>query len=339
MRIRFFAVLGLLFLFGCGGGGGGGDTPNGPLAAVRLYGLNFSPYLDGQSPSLGTQISQSQLRSRMQQIAADTQWIRTFSCRNGHEKAGAVAHQLRLKAAIGAFLSRDMTANEEEINNLIRVGQSGEADLLIVGSETLLRGDLSESQLIGYINRVKQALPNRTVTTADTFDQILRHPQVVAACDTVLVNYYPYWNRVNIEQAIATVQGWHQQVKAAAGGKEVLVSETGWPWAGNAQGGAVASPENAVRYLRDFVAWANANQVGYFYFAAFDESWKAAVEGPQGAHWGLRDTNGTLKPGVDAVFKLQLTRVPPYGSTAMLQGKAGLVTEQAARLPVQAPVR
>jgi exo-beta-1,3-glucanase (GH17 family) len=43
-------------------------------------------------------------------------------------------------------------------------------------------------------------------------------------------------------------------------------------------------------------------QADYYYFEAFDESWKAAYEGPQGAHWGSWTQDGTLKPGMQAVF-------------------------------------
>ena len=39
-----------------------------------------------------------------------------------------------------------------------------------------------------------------------------------------------------------------------------------------------------------------------FYFEAFDELWKAAHEGPQGACWGLWEEEGVLKPGMHEIF-------------------------------------
>ena len=128
------------------------------------------------------------------------------------------------------------------------------------------------------------------------------HPAVVDAVDRVLVNCYPYWEGVAVDQALPMVHGWHQQVVAAAGGKRVVISETGWPSDGDTVGHAVPSAENAAFYFLNFVSWAEANDVEYFYFEAFNETWKAQHEGPQGAHWGVWDKDGELKPGMQAVF-------------------------------------
>ena len=84
-----------------------------------------------------------------------------------------------------------------------------------------------------------------------------------------------------------------------AGSKDVIVSETGWPSGGDVIGSAVPTQENAAFYFKSFIAWAHANKVPYFYFEAFDESWKAKYEGVQGAHWGIWDKEGHLKPGME----------------------------------------
>jgi exo-beta-1,3-glucanase (GH17 family) len=308
----------------------------------RTYGLDFSPYMDGQDPNLGSQISEEQLRARLAVIAPYTQWIRTFSSTNGLEKAGRVAHEKGLKVAASAWLSSDLAANNQEISNLINASKDGDVDLAIVGSEVLLRGDLSESQLIGYINRVKGEVPEIQVTTADVYGEILSHPAVVSAVDVVLVNYYPYWEGIGVDHAVAAIHGWHQLVTAKAGGKPVIVSETGWPSCGNQIGDAMPSPENASLYFMNFVSWARANNVSYFYFEAFDESWKAAYEGPQGACWGIWNKDGILKPSMQDVFDnktipddwsgiaipggpgnstIEFTYVPPYGSFENLRGQ------------------
>jgi glucan 1,3-beta-glucosidase len=116
-------------------------------------------------------------------IAAYTEWIRTFGCNSGLEAAGRVAHELGLKIPLGAWLGRDPAANEREITCLIQLAQAGQVDLAIVGSEVLLRSDLSEGQLIGYMTRVKQAVSGIPVGTVDIYSQILAHPAVIAAKD------------------------------------------------------------------------------------------------------------------------------------------------------------
>ena len=307
-----------------------------------LYGLDFSPYLEGQDPNLGTQISIEQIQQRMSPLTNYTKWIRSYGCTHGLENIGQVAKGMGFKTAIGAWLSTDPNANEIEITNLIQVAKQGYVDLAIVGSETLLRGDLTENELLGYITLVKQALPGIPVTTADTYLQWLSHTNLMAAVDVALVNYYPFWEGTALSNAVRALNGWQMWMTNAAAGKPVIVSETGWPSAGNAVGSAVPSPENASFYFLNFVSWAHANDVPYFYFEAFDESWKAASEGPQGAHWGIWDTNAVLKSGMAAVFSgerlpdnwsgsatpggpgtpsIEFTSVPVYGTFNNLQGR------------------
>ena len=318
------------------------DPNGGGSASLRIYGINFSPYIDGQDPSAGSVVPEDQLRARMKIVKLQTTWIRSFGCSNGLERTGAIARELGLKAAIGAWIGPDASANEAEIARLIAVAQSGEADLLIVGSEALLRGDISEATLLQYIARVKREAPGLPVTYADVYGSLLSHLSVIAAVDVVLVNYYPYWEGISIDAAMAALHGWHQRIAYVAAGKRVVVGETGWPSAGDTRGQAVPSPENAAQYFLSFVTWAQANKVDYFYFEAFDETWKAASEGPQGAHWGVWDKDGNLKPGMEMVFNravatdnwssasipggpgepaIEFERVPALGSSDDLEGR------------------
>ena len=306
-----------------------------------LYGLDFSPYLTGQDPNLNSQISAAQITSRMQVVAPYTRWIRSFSSTSGLEDISVVARQLGLKVAANAWISGNSAQNSTEINNLIAAANAGRIDIAIVGSEALLRNDVSESQLISYMNQVRQAIPSAIpVTTADTYGTLLAHPNVIAASDLLFANFYPYWEGVSINNAICSLAQQYQLLRAAAGAKQVIISETGWPSDGNAVGAAVPSAANAAQFFVQFVTWATTNNVSYFYFEAFDENWKAAYEGPQGAHWGIWDTNGVMKPGMGAVFSGQtspvscdgtvdgpgtpsitFTYVPPYGSGTALEGQ------------------
>ena len=237
--------------------------------AYKLYGLDFSPYMDGQNPNYGSQVDMNQIKERMKIIAPYTVWIRTYSTRDGLEYAGPIAHEMGLKTAIGAWLSSDSAENEIQINELINETNTGSVDIAIVGSETLLRNDLSEDQLINYIKKVKQVAPGVEVTTADTYSELINHPKVMAVCDVIMYNSYPYWNGVSINEAIKEQEDHHKNLVDHAGNKQVIVSETGWPSSVNTVGSAVPSLENASKYFNDFVLWARKNNVEYFYFEAF----------------------------------------------------------------------
>lgn len=312
------------------------------IQPYRVHGLNFGPFIDGQDPNWGSIVDESQVRERMWIIAPYTNWARTYGTGGGLEVCGMVAHDFGLKAAIGAWLGKDRLANDEEIKNLIKAAKAGEADLLIVGSEVLHRGDLPEDELIRYINKVKRAVPGIEVTTSDVYSALLAHPNVIDACDVIFANYYPYWEGIHIDHAVAHTHSRHQELVAKSGGKRVIASEIGWPSAGNTIGNAVPSLENACFHFINFVSWARTEKVDYFYFEAFDEQWKDQYEGPQGAHWGIWNKYGEMKPCMVDVFRgltiednwtckdmpggpgepeIKFTYVPPYGSFNNLNGR------------------
>ena len=259
----------------------------------KIHGISYSPYIDGQFP--GTQIGQDQIRERMNIIKPHCGWIRTFSCIEGNESSPEIAHTLGLKTMVGIGLSDDLLANEEEIAGGIAVGQAGHADILAVGNEVLLRGDLTEDQLIEYINRVKEAVPGIPVSYVDAYFLFENNPKLVETCDLLLVNCYPYWESCAAEYSLLYMQEMYRRACKVANGKQVIISETGWPTTGTAFGAAQPSLENALDYFIKTYLWANEEEIEIFYFSSFDESWKVGSEGDVGAYWGLWDKDGQLK--------------------------------------------
>ena len=258
-----------------------------------IHGISFSVYLNDQAP--GSQISAQQIRERMQVIKPYVKWIRSFSCTDGNEQIPRIGHENGLKTLVGAWLGSDAEKNEREIEAVIKVAQAGHADIVAVGNEVLLRGDLSEDQLIGLIHRVKQAIPGIPVGYVDAYYEFAVHPRVSDACDVILANCYPFWEGYPFEHSLAYLKGMYQTALSAGRGKKVIVTETGWPNLGSAERAALPSYENAMRYFINTYTWAAAEQVEVFYFSSFDELWKVGAEGDVGAYWGLWDIDGNLK--------------------------------------------
>ena len=273
-----------------------------PTAIYKVVGLNFGPYTEtGQSPDLGTVISAEQLARQIDLIAPYTEWIRTYGCA-GLEQVIPLAHSHGVKVAFSAWLGKDEAANDQEISCLVKAAVRYEPDLLIVGSETLYRGDLTAAQLIDYLDTVKKILPEFTVATADTAESWLKKPALLQASDIVLANLYPYWAGKDAARSIAWLDSAYTQIQRAAGEKEVWLSEIGWPDSGNTIQEAVPSPANAAAFFLNFVSWAQAKNVNYFYFEAFDEPWKWTDAAPQEAHWGIWTSDGQMKDGMEQVF-------------------------------------
>jgi exo-beta-1,3-glucanase (GH17 family) len=260
-----------------------------------MHGLCFSPYLEGQQP--GDQIAEAQIRERLQVIRPHTRWVRSFSCTDGHQQTPRIAHELGFKTLVGAWLGTDATLNEAELQGVIEVARAGHADIVAVGNEVLLREDMTEDALLACIARVKDALPGVAVGYVDAYYLFEKHPRITAACDVVLTNCYPFWEGCPREQALAYMQTMVARTRAAAPGKRVVISETGWPDQGSAFHGSVPSREGAMQYFVDTCRWASEDGIEVFWFAAFDEAWKVGVEGDVGAFWGLWDKDGMLKFG------------------------------------------
>ncbi len=179
---------------------------------------------------------------------------------------------------------------------MIEVARAGHADIVAVGNEVLLREDMGEDELLACIQRVKQALPGVPVGYVDAYYLFEKHPRITAACDVVMTNCYPFWEGCPREQARwPTCRPWCARTRAAAPGKRIVISETGWPDQGSAFHGSVPSREGAMRVLRRHLRWAERDGIEVFYFAAFDEAWKVGAEGDVGAYWGLWDKDGRPK--------------------------------------------
>ncbi len=259
-----------------------------------IHGIAFSPYVDGQEP--GHEISEAQIRERLDIVKPYVRWIRTFSCIEGHQHVPRIARENGLKTMVGIDLGPDLDMNETQLASGIEIARAGHADILSVGNENMLREDLTEAQLLDYIGRAKAAVPATVpVSFVDAYYLFEQHPAIADACDVLLINCYPYWESCPAEYALLYMKEMYQRALKVAKGKPVIISETGWPNTGTPFGDAVPSWDNALEYFVNAYTWAQQDGIDLFYFAAFDEAWKVGGEGDVGAAWGLWDTETNLK--------------------------------------------
>jgi GPH family glycoside/pentoside/hexuronide:cation symporter len=258
-----------------------------------VHGICFSPYLEGQN--IGDVLSEAQISNRMNIIAPHAKWVRSFSCTEGNENIPKVAQKKGLKAMVGAWISNDKSQNEEEIKALINLAKKGMVDIAVVGNEVLMRNELSEQEILQFIKRVKEALPNIPVGYVDAYYQFIERPALVEACDVILVNCYPFWEGSHIDKASIYLKQMYKVTKSIAQGKTVIITETGWPNSGKSTQEADPSSNNAMKYFINTNNWVKNEEINMFYFSSFDESWKVHHEGDVGQRWGIWDKNEKLK--------------------------------------------
>ncbi|MCF7930075.1 MAG: hypothetical protein K9L02_01025 [Acholeplasmataceae bacterium] len=265
------------------------------ILSHQIHGISFSPYLEDQNPSLLSQISDQQIADRLEIVRPYTKWIRTFSCSNGNEVIPRIAHEKSLKTLVGAWISDDEASNELEINNAVAIAKAGYADILAIGNEVLLREDIEVEQLITYIRKVKEAVPNVLVGYVDAYYTFENYPEIVDEVDVVLANCYPFWEYCGLDISLDYMKEMYRFAQKAARGKKVIISETGWPTKGERYGDAIPSYENSLQYFLQVQNWVLKDNIDLFYFSSFDEVWKMNHEGEYGAFWGIWDKDGQYK--------------------------------------------
>lgn len=259
-----------------------------------IHGLCFSIYEDGQKP--GDHISIDQVRRRMNILRPHSQWVRSFSCIEGNEFVPKVAKEMGIKTLVGAWLGDDPINNQLEIEALIRMANEGLVDIAAVGNEVMYRKDLSEDELIHFINMVRDAIPAEIpVGYVDAYYEFSERPRITEACDVILSNCYPFWEGCPFEYSLEHMNQMYHQALVAGQGKRVIITETGWPSQGESTGGAIPSRMSALQYFIRTQLWAMDKHIDVFYFSSFDESWKVGAEGEVGAYWGLWDQYERLK--------------------------------------------
>ena len=258
-----------------------------------MHGLCFSPYEEGQKP--GDIITESQIRRRLEIIAPYTKWIRSFSCTEGNDSIPKLAKEYGLKTLVGAWLGDNKTVNDKEMKALIELSKAGFVDIAAVGNEVMYRGDLSEAELLEYIQQFKTAVPDVEVGYVDAYYEFTDRPKIADACDVILANCYPYWEACHMDYSLLYMKQMYQEALRAGKGKKVIITETGWPSQGSDLGVSHPSYDNALKYFINAQLWSEQDQIEMFYFSSFDESWKVGTEGDVGAFWGLWNKKEILK--------------------------------------------
>ena len=261
--------------------------------AGKLECVSYAPFRGDQTPhNPDLIVSQEQIAEDLRELAKITKCIRTYSIDNGLDQVPELASRVGLKVLLGVWIGRDRTKNALVIDTAISLAQDhpGAVTAIIVGSEVLLRGEMTVSDLREIIRSVKPRV-DIPVTYADVWEFWLRYREVAADVDFVTVHFLPYWEDFppRAEDAAAHVDDVRKQVAMAFPGKEILIGETGWP----SQGGCATAlfPPASIRHVSfpRLLERARRDNFRVNLFEAYDEPWKRRWEGTVGSYWGLLD--------------------------------------------------
>lgn len=266
--------------------------PASPLAAdQKLYCVSYAPFRAGQNPLIeGTRVPAAQIDEDLALLSKYTGCVRTYSVDDGLDNVLESARRYGLKVLHGVWVSNNPQKTHRQVATSIALAKAypDVITAMVVGNEVLLRGEMSEANLIAVIREIKAqvAMP---VTYADVWEYWLRYPDLQNAVDFVTIHILPYWEDFPIPaaNAAAHVAAIRSRVAGAMPGKEIVIGEFGWPSAGRMRESARPSPSNQARAIIETLALAQRADFRLNIIEAFNQPWKRALEGAVGGYWGI----------------------------------------------------
>ncbi|QPN46741.1 beta (1-6) glucans synthase [Priestia aryabhattai] len=268
--------------------------PDAASPTHKLQCASYTPFDKDQSPfDQPFRLRPARMDADLALLAERFQCIRTYSM-TGLEAIPALARKHGLKVMLGAWVNANPVDTDKEVDLLIAAANANPdvVSAVIVGNEALLRKEVTGERLAALIGKVKSQV-KVPVTYADVWEFWLQHPQVAPAVDFLTIHLLPYWedDPRGIDDALAHVADVRRVFGTRFAPKDIFIGETGWPSEGRQRETAVPSRANEARFIRGFVAMAEANGWHYNLIEAFDQPWKRVSEGAVGGYWGLYDAD------------------------------------------------
>ncbi|KAG6951669.1 hypothetical protein JG688_00013628 [Phytophthora aleatoria] len=262
----------------------------------------------------------SQIATELATLKGVTDAIRLYSLTDCDQATAVVpaAIEAGLKIELGMWVDSSTSSFEAEkaaFQTLLETGvvQSEHIVGIHVGSEAVYRGDVTVEVAISNLEEIRTLCKANSgaasipLTIADIGDTYSAYPKLIEAVDYVSANYFPFWEKVDIDGA---ADSFYKRFSAlvetsSTYNKEVIVGETGWASDGTGAGASPATAANAAKYFYDFYTLAAEKNLMYYYFSAFDEPWKLpTLEANETveAYFGLFTEEGVLKDVISAKF-------------------------------------
>jgi len=297
-----------------------------PPWPTRIQGFAFSPFRENEDPSRGEMPSDAEIDADLKLLEGHANAVRTYSVEKTLADIPELAENHDLNVALGAWIDDKRDKNEEQLKTVLELAATHENVVRVfVGNEVVLRGDLPVDELEGYLDRARAAL-GQPVSTAEPWHVWLAHPELARHVDFIGVHLLPYWEGVRVDQAVDYSLAQLKRLQKAFPHKPIVVAEIGWPSRGRTRESAVASEANEALFLRRFLRQAAKQDIVYYVMEAFDQPWKAYMEGAVGSYWGVYDVNRQPK----FAFTAPIVRVPEWHvlaavSVAVALGLLGLL--------------
>ena len=278
------------------------------VGPARIQGFAFSPFRSNEDPTHGQMPSDAEIDADLKLLEGKVNAVRSYSVESTLAHIPELADRHDLNVALGVWLDGHRDKDEEQLQSAIDIANTHQNVVrVIVGNEVLLRGDLPVADLEVYLDRARAAI-EAPVGTDETWYAWLAHPELAQHVDFIGVHLLPYWEGVPVDAAVEYSFAQFKRLQKAFPRKPIVITEIGWPSRGRTRESAVASESNEALFLRRFLYRADKEEIVYYLMEAFDQPWKAYLEGAVGSYWGVYDVN--RRPKFE--FTAPIVRVPEW---------------------------
>src|SRR6266496_3811795 len=262
------------------------DKQQAPDFKGILPSVSYAPFEGTSHPDVDNIPQVEKIRADLKKLSTMTRAIRLYSSTGGVELVPPIAAEFGLKVTVGAWIDKNTDRNEREIDAAINLAKRNSNVIgVVVGNETIYRGDQKLDDLIGLVKRVKKSV-NVPVTTGEIWNIWRDNPELASSVDFIAAHVLPYWENFTDKQAVDQAVYLYQLLRDQFPGKRIVIAEFGWPSAGYNLRNAEPGPFEQASVLRNFVTRAEANGMDYNIVEAIDQPWKF-FEGGVGPYWGI----------------------------------------------------
>ncbi|HMM88713.1 glycosyltransferase, partial [Bradyrhizobium sp.] len=251
-----------------------------------LPSVSYAPFEGSAHPDVDNVPQIEKIRADLKKLSTITRAIRLYSSTGGVELVPPIAAEFGLKVTVGAWIDKNSDRNEREIDAAITLAKrNSNVNGIVVGNETIYRGEQKVEDLIELIKRVKKSV-NVPVTTGEIWNIWRDNPELASSVDFIAAHVLPYWENFTDKQAVDQAVYLYGLLREKFPGKRIVIAEFGWPSAGYNLRNAEPGTFEQASVLRNFVTRAEAIGMEYNIVEAIDQPWKF-FEGGVGPYWGI----------------------------------------------------
>src|SRR6266480_7665469 len=262
------------------------DRQEAPDFKGILPSVSYAPFEGTAHPDVDNIPNVEKIRADLKKLSTITRAIRLYSSTGGVELVPPIAAEFGLKVTVGAWIDKNADRNKREIEAAISLAKrNSNVNGIVVGNETIFRGEQKIDDLIELIKQVKKSV-NVPVTTGEIWNIWRANPELASSVDFIAAHVLPYWENFTDKQAVDQAVYLYGLLRDKFPGKRIVIAEFGWPSAGYNLRNAEPGPFEQAAVLRNFVTRAEAIGMDYNIVEAIDQPWKF-FEGGVGPYWGI----------------------------------------------------